>query len=703
MDQATEATMADPDPGQTSSTNGKSTVEQVPGPVSRSWQLDDHTVNAFMLGWRLTELRHRIEIANRLTTGSDPSEEPTSDQGSTLGSAVSGSTPASGATTTTQPPQQATQTPPAASGTSATKQVVQQGQQTEQPAPLDQRLKYLGDVLWMASIWRATFQQVVAAHTKEFPNASTKDTLYEPPGGWNNEELIKYLYPTPDDPANRYTVVGIPPATNGDTEPFSIHDVARRALNALIVLHSRSDDALIAAIISTYQTALLKAMNLPQDVQAPFESWRCAGVAKLSARTEQLLEAWDGFLHEQYYATATKSSDDATNLLAFEAGRALAGLTWSVSTKTVVMECKTAAGASAAEQKTLLSKWQEVLDPYDVARAQHFVTAFGGSLDQAYTPASNAPSYDPNLPSNICRAIRDGLDHWLAALVWLQGLNAQGQVAKPALDPKFYHHLRVALITQSDLWLSLLTWRQNLAPFTAESVLSQVVQNVLVGIEHELAEDAGQQTAQAVRKGLATVVRAVPIALWAGIGSGFLLIILAVVWLVFSHPTLTPLDANGLWAVLSIGGIGPMIAAFFGLRSASSAATAVAPTPGQAAPAAAQVPDAGAAASHWLNGLMQVIESSARSGFQAALDQIRLELAAFNHSIGLSYPLIECFVSQGQTIQNAYSFVAQVIWTSDERREEVEDVVRAALGPASLVLVNPANDVGQASKKPSGS
>lgn len=82
-----------------------------------------------------------------------------------------------------------------------------------------------------------------------------------------------------------------------------------------------------------------------------------------------------------------------------------------------------------------------------------------------------------------------------------------------------------------------------------------------------------------------------------------------------------------------------------------------------------------------------VMEKSLQDGYQ----QILVEFGYLNHSIGVTFPLIEFFVWEGikykagespeVPIEDGYDFLINVFWTAEDRQEEIQRVARAAFGP----------------------
>jgi hypothetical protein len=99
------------------------------------------------------------------------------------------------------------------------------------------------------------------------------------------------------------------------------------------------------------------------------------------------------------------------------------------------------------------------------------------------------------------------------------------------------------------------------------------------------------------------------------------------------------------------------------------------------------------------------------SSFRDAYAQITIDFADLNHSVAITFPLIELFIeysleNRGATltrgtkasssagnspaadnlIRDGYDFLTKVIWTEQERDDEIQRIARAAFGPLGLFL-----------------
>jgi hypothetical protein len=94
-------------------------------------------------------------------------------------------------------------------------------------------------------------------------------------------------------------------------------------------------------------------------------------------------------------------------------------------------------------------------------------------------------------------------------------------------------------------------------------------------------------------------------------------------------------------------------------------------------------------------------------GFEKGFKQVKIEFAYLNYNLSVSYPLVEFFIlneveiattrpsrtnekrnlQTGRVqIQNGYEFLANVVWTKQDRDEEIKDVARAAFGPVGAFI-----------------
>jgi hypothetical protein len=602
-------------------------------------------LDALVLGWNLTELKGRMRIANALT------------------------------------------------------QVIAPGAEASHP-DLDREVARaaLGDANWMASKWRGIFVQIGSTHCRRFPQSTTDHTLYQPPSGrWS--DTLAYLYgpASPIDPPDPgkppYAAIGIVPYSGTATaslNDFKLYDASRRALNALMVLYASSQDGLIANIIREYQHALIESVmsEVPGAASQNGESARCATIDALTKRAKQLLDAWESYLREQYYAGGTLPGNSIAELEGFEAGCALAGLTWDLSTATAVDECRCLQGDEEGSQvlcRSLYSSWCDALSVRNVVAAKHAISALSTTLDCSYQavsgtvppadPASGTSEvtpFDPDLPSNVLNVVGRTLDYWQRSLVWL----GQPGPDVPRFDLSISRSLHNALIAQSNIWQGLVTGQQSLRSFAVESVMHQLMRNVAEQFEAE----ASARLKAARRMEVGNLVHELwPIAVVALCTLGVLLGI-AAAWLVVAKPSVSSINPNGIWSLVVLA---PVLAGTFGLRMARSTPSSSAAPPAENSGPGSLLGGIGAWAERTSSLLLSL--------WQAAYRQLRSDLAVLNHVVGVAYPLIECFLlldndSGLEQIKSNYGFIDTVIWSTDERREEIEGVVTAAMQPLRVLI-----------------
>jgi len=692
--------------------------EQGAGPGPSSWVHDPAVVavnDAFMLGWKIVELRQRIVTANNLLQAAQQARAAGRDD-------------------------------------------------TPYRAALD-------DPLWLAGTWHALVNLIAAKHAATFGDLSTRDTFYEPQGGWCT--LLPYLY-APDASLSSSTPAQGAPAPHEQVEywdiglapdnrfkDFSIHDVTRRALNCLILLHSTStpDHSLLDRSIQTYQTALLSVLQARETPLASArvtptpagggETVRCAIVAQLSDDCAQLLDAWGSFARENYY-DGRQIPHDAAEQAAYEAGSALARLSWGLTATTAALRIA-ARAADAADAAVvaapLYAAWAAHFERRNIVYIQHRLAALGATLDTAYRrvvagqgrAADGAAGTDsqpvaPDLPSATLSCVAHSLDFWHNAVAWLDlavpprpaplsqasrrlphprlgGDRRPGTttIARPThpLTARLEAALGTALVNQASVWQALVTGQDHLSAYTVETVMHAVVEDVMDDFQRAVEGNLRLSLGAALRD---AALRIVPAAL-IGLVAVLVLSVPGLLWLVLTKPAMAgSFSPNGLWAVL---GVGPAIAALLGYRALSGAARGTATTTiaasstgGGGAPAA---PSGNSAFVEYLSGMLGTIDAALLAMLQTAMAQIRADLSALNHQVGVSYPLIECFVVSTspplvQAIRDDYAFMTQVIWSDTERADEVRGVVRAALGPIGI-LINAHVDTARAADRagPDGS
>src|SRR5258708_1118706 len=283
--------------------------------------------------------------------------------------------------------------------------------------------------------------------------------------------------------------------------------------------------------------------------------------------------------------------------------------------------------------------------------------------------------------------------------------------AIPAMTWETSSQLRLALIQQAEVWQSLLAGHQSLRDFTT-SLVTQRIWN-----------DFSQELEQAISKGLLNPVEkqirryAIPIAAVVGV---LLVIIGVVVLLLVLFPSLREsLITAFVFIVGSVlgffGTVASRVSTFFSPASNEQPAGATA-APGSAGAVPAIAGLAGAA----------LVDA-----FQNGYKQILIEFDYLNHNVAVTYPLVEYFIAHstqlaksnganntqtissaqantnrrwrffapnskessnqslasetaanvGFLIKDAYDFLVHIVWTGQERADEIGRIARAAFGP----------------------
>lgn len=694
--------------------------------------------SAFMLGWQIFELRSRIGIS---------AIEATANSDNSMATSVN-------------------------SGQAQTDTAAQM-----ESAALQQSMMQMNDSLRLASRWRAMFGRIVALHCKVFPTSNAVKTLYIPP----DAKALPYLYPpkAPD-----YADIGIRDVDNEGAkilEKFQLFDVTRRAINCLTLLHVNIEESLIPEDIQRDQTRLTRdvltapaAQNIepatPTDPNAPsptnatgdttvpvlefvtedeIQKWASqigSAIEKLSALIVKFLDAWDGYVRENFYAG--QMEEDENILVAYEAGRSMASLSWSVSVKLTPLELKKDA---TTEEYNLA--WATFNDRA-VIHVQHQISALSATLDDAYylrtgqtRPAADAILVAPNpeVPSQVINAVKHSLDYWVRAVKWVTSSDTplnwsaweqsdkcltedpRRQSSAESAGPSAAttsKQMRIALTEQADIWQILLTGQQSLRGFNAESVTQKIVQDVTGEIGEMIQKDlseGGKQSLATVKQissnvsdfaksSLDGLVRNFwPIA--ALIGLIAIVVGVGTTYFMMKSPGGATVPSLGLSGVIT--SLITAVAGALGIKTVNNQKedhkaaittqqnTATAAASAGTAAAAASVPD-DSLAGH-ISGLVSDARTALIQAFENGYKQIRIELDILNQSIGVASPLVEFFVMSGavQNVNSDYTFLTEIIWSGTDRQEEFKDVARAAFGPISALLGVVKSDLtGQSIGKP---
>ncbi len=559
------------------------------------------------------------------------------------------------------------------------------------------------------------------------------------------QEAFPYPYLYPADAKLDYANVGIKIIKQDNVwnnnididsfvKNFRLYDVTRRALNCLTLLLTTPQDSLLPKTIADYQQELIQQILVTSPASTESDSSnqkpgtqqaetgsntgqlsnnkidqdnkKIEAIKKLSNLTIPLLEAWDSFLRESFYVDTNSLNNDPQlrnyeiELVAYEAGRSLAALSWGVSVALVPLEKLSLpaqqenGNVQNAHIRKILNKkaqdtWRNVFNDRDINHVQHQIAALSTALDEAYyriNTAVNQPGPDdplaalnPDLPSQAIQAVKHSLDYWERAITRIceekkplatpmpaktqpQNGTADNQLVdrtpRPSrpLDWDTSKTLRTELIQQSTVWQSLILGQQGLRSFTVETVTQKILNDFMQDFEEAARKEIFNNGAFKWTLG---IIIGIILALIGLIGLGILI----------ARPS-----ASALMSIIS----SPLVIT-------TTIVTAI-----------------GAIATPFVNGFLSKLSKigsffgSAGTALEKALQdgyaQILIEFGYLNHNIGVTFPLIEFFVLEeiefskpdenaAHRIEDGYDFLVNVFWTAEDRQEEIQRVARAAFGP----------------------
>jgi hypothetical protein len=532
---------------------------------------------------------------------------------------------------------------------------------------------------------------------------------------------------------------------------FELYEVTRRAINCLTLLYVKEDESLIPDVVRRNQNHLvpeiLKATQNPGggggvpppgDTLHPQDNLQKAKEA-LTERTVKFLEAWDGYLRENYYTGGVIPNNDL-ELISYEAGHSMGSLSWGISAAMVPLENQAKAVASQPKTQTasgqlpdtspaFVKAWQTVFRDQAVIHLQHQISALSSALDNAYylkRPGQKRPDEDvllaapnPDLPSQAIQAVKHSIDYWQRAVNWIPDNLGQLRDQEAPGPAPWSRPMRLALTEQANIWQTLMTGQQSLRAYSMESVAHKIMQDVTDEIQKsvrtdfrggvhqaeqvmkEMAEEvkdaidiAGQTAVQGLEKLFQACVRS----FWPILG---VIVVICIGSLVLALAV--PAIKDGATAASGGAGLTAVISAilgYFGLgnlkgvKAAQQTAiengrdTAKTKVDSQATAGATGVAGADAGDGHLLTrieGAAQETGAMVLKAFERGYEQIRIELDGLNRSVAVAYPLVEFFglTFQGQS---EAAFLTNIIWSGMEREVEIKRVLRAAFGPLTLFI-----------------
>jgi hypothetical protein len=691
---------------------------------SQSWLAEPAITeihNAFRLGWSLTELRSRVQIA----ASDDPKLPKVMDSRSEI---------------------------------------------------IDPLLivRETNDGLRRGSEMRTIFNGIVTLQQASFPTIDNVSALYDPP----SEQELSYLYPTELDYAN----IGISPLESDGSgkehflSNFRLYDVTRRALNSLILLLSDPLDNLVPSLITNQQQRLIQEIREASKTDTTESEESLAGakvesltkatlqacanykqaqrdvddfaeqaleneaghkdsIITLSVLTARLLQAWDGFLRERFTTTGVGAGKFPA-LLAYEAGRNLASISWRTSVNAVWWENQTEGDENAHQQLSQL--WQETFTDSSVIYVLHQIAALSTVFDDIYyrsghdQPAALSTEStlddllvrpDPSLPSNVLQAVKQSIEYWQRTITWLgadedPALASSRSVERPKMVVADWRRLREALIEQSGIWFNLMTGQQDLRGYTIEGLSHGVMDEAIADFRDLAQRDlpaAFQQASQQIndiardvtdsvltisasatkvaKDGINRIFDSVNPVLWVIIGISAIIIVGVIGYVLITGQTEALLG--------TVASLGTAVAGFFGIQRGTNAKKE---NENNVESEIEKNKVAGTQAIDDKKRQLQSAMDSARSGlagtasavlgqagsflfdaYEKGLLRIQIELQSLNHSVAVAHPLVEFFVRHS-VVESDFDFLTKVIWSKSSREMQLRNVVTAAFGPIGILL-----------------
>lgn len=600
--------------------------------------------------------------------------------------------------------------------------------------PLEQVEATVSDLAWRLTTLRVAFERVSQLHAAVINDPrDVANTAYD------IQEIPAYLGPPLMGPADPepYAHRGVArydkkkhPILAG----FPIREAGRRTLNCLVTLTTDARTSLLPgaqcnlrtelwAALAAYLNGLDKAAPdyLEEVANAPTPDLKPC-LDHLAAKLCGYLLAWDAYLRETLFAQDS-GQESEVRLVAYEAGRALAALSWDLE---VQMDDDLDAAA-------LSKRWVAQFDTRAVTSLQRQLALLAYSLDFRHDQAGGNGSPDGSngqdqrlagdgelhldlaLPGSALRVVSRGLSYWYRSIQWMS--KAPPNTARAEADRRrLWQELRPALIEQSRIWRSLVLGRDSLENYSTASVVQQFVGEVIASFEQvaaqrgvvAAAENVGdavgqiarnvEQTATEVGKQASEQILATFRGLWGrawlpilGLGAALLVAISVMVL-----PLVTGKGDGGQTSILA-GLVAVLVAGAGGQRLQAAgqsvqqlASNVQAEIPQKVSDSAQQ---AGANVTAQARGLAERLGNAFGMATKQVLDalddgmtQIQNDLRALTYSVGVAYPLVAYFVIREEfaDIGDIPAFMDKVIWNETDRAAEVRRVAYAAFGSLGL-------------------
>jgi hypothetical protein len=389
----------------------------------------------------------------------------------------------------------------------------------------------------------------------------------------------------------------------------------------------------------------------------------------LTERTLKFLTAWEGFLTENYYTSGSIPNDES-ELLAYEAGRSMSWLSWGISVNTVKLNEAAKSGDQTINTQSYINMWKGVFNTNAVMNVQHQISALSSTLDVAYLKGKGEVSSiknqndvvkDINLPSNAIQAVKSSVEYWYRTVSWLSDKKNEEDL-KTSASANWSSNMQLAMIQQSDIWQTLMTGQQRLDAFNMESVthkiMTDVIEKVQVSLQSnfkqtinqtrvavqeaadKLKEIASQTTATAL-SGLQEVFKTWKRILIPIVGIVVFLVVGLIILVLNNKLTPTVISSSGAGT-----GLVSIILGYFGLDRATRVKDKQTSKINENQSSLTEKVDSGVlkpldntsqqnASGNLLNQIQGAAEDSGKmlfAAFERGYDQIKLELADINRS-----------------------------------------------------------------------
>jgi hypothetical protein len=584
------------------------------------------------------------------------------------------------------------------------------------------------DWLRVTGAWRVSFQRLARLHQARFPDSTTDDARFDA------QRLPAYLR---EGSAYDRGDIGLGNGADGKPplEKFGVYDATRRAMNCLALLFTPPSAYLLPASQDALVTTVLQdTAASPPDGQSAVEATvsaeaRLGAVKKLTERSVGLLEVWSAYLYESLSVSdcarqGTECLPEHYGILltAYDAGHALASISWKITLATYDAEIARLRGTDDDEIcDTLTRKWSEQFGARRVQRLQRQLSVLGYAFDRDDGHQDLADQRDGlfsrrrlTLPSEAVRAVMQGLTYWQRSYSWLTDSSSPGR--RPSLTG--WAQLEETLVQQIAIWQGLVLGREPLRAYAAETRLLELLGGITRQFATTVVQEGIQGAGDVVRQQLDAVVDATaqetqktldrlgvvardhlaglskPIK-YVCLGAGFSLLAGVALLIGFGISGWPIVPLVGAF----IGSVGSAVGAWRAWSGQKQGIQAVDATHQQASNAIFEavkqiVPDMAQRVqkSGFYGRLAAQVEMAvedAKRGFKDGLEVMHLDLQYLCYTVGVSWPLVEYFVRASETkemeeIHEGFDFVKTVIWTDEELRFETMRVAYSAFGPSGF-------------------